>query len=198
MDHGADALRLQPLLQPVAVVAEDGENVIHVVGPMVFRQTDMPVADVLLVVFRYRFAPAVLLVQIVEFDGKHSRLQFVHAAVHPLVGEHIFPTAAIVGQGTDGGGQFPVGCGHGSGIAQCPKVLARVETVGCCVAECPCVPPPMSASVGLCIVFYQLQTVAFTNLPYSFGIGATPVEMHQQHGLGALRDAVGYQPVVYL
>ena len=56
----------------------------------------------------------------------------------------------------------------------------------------------MSASVGLCVVFYQLQTVAFTNLPYSFGIGATPVEMHQQHGLGALRDAVGYQPVVYL
>ena len=91
VDEGLYAPRRQVLLQAVAFRAKDGEDVIDVVrvGHLA-GECDERIADMLVVVAGNLLASAVVGIQVAKLDIKDSSLDFIEAAVAPLVSEDVF------------------------------------------------------------------------------------------------------------
>lgn len=111
-------------LQLVALLAEYGKLVVHIVGiGQTLGQRDERIADVAVVKVGQLLAAGIVVVKIFEFDAQHGSVHLAHAAVDARIFEHIFAFAAVVGQGANGGGKFRiVGC-DGPSIAHGPDVL---------------------------------------------------------------------------
>ena len=80
-------------------------------------------------------AAGIVVVKVFQLDREDSGLQLVEAGVATDVVEDIFAGGAVVGDGTDGGGEKVIVGGDGTGVAEGAEVLAGVERVGGGVAE---------------------------------------------------------------
>lgn len=136
VDESLDAVFLEVLLQAVALVAEDGEEVVDVMlGADVAWQADERVGYTVIIKFGDSGAVAIVVIEVGQLGDEHGGLQLIDAAVVAGVAEHVLLGRAVVAQGTHRSCQLVIVGGDAPGITQCTEVLAGVEAVACGVAE---------------------------------------------------------------
>ena len=133
-----------------------------------------------------------------QLDAQHCRLQFVHAAVQPLIDVMVASVGAIVCEGSDSVGKRLVVCGHGPGIAHRPDIFCGIETESRRIAESAGYAGAVQASARgrgtycLRVVLHNLEIV----FPGYAGKRIRParcaVKMHHHDGACTLRDALLY------
>ena len=97
VDEGLDAVLLEVLLQAVALVAEDGEEVVDIVfGVDMARQTHERVVYTFIIEFGNAGAVAVVVVEVGELGREHGSLQLIDATVVAGVAEHVLLRRAVV------------------------------------------------------------------------------------------------------
>lgn len=136
VDEGLDVVLPEVLLQAVALVAEDGEEVIDVVlGSDMAWQTHERVGYTFIIESGDSGAVAVVVVEVGKLGREHGGLQLVDAAVVAGVSEHVLLGRTVVAQGTYYGSQLVIIGSDATGIAQRTEVLAGIEAVTCGVTE---------------------------------------------------------------
>ena len=155
MNDSSYAMVGKMLTQGITVIAHHGIDMHHVVGIAEWYGADSFHSDVLIIIPCYDLSSCIVIIKVSELYCEHGSLYLVHAAVEPLIIKYIFSGRAIVGNSPYNFCKLAVVCSHGTCIAKCPKVLARIETMGCGIAQRACTPSLEHAAMGLCIILKE-------------------------------------------
>ena len=140
----------------IAFFAQYGEDMEHMTVPIFdFGQNDSIILDFIEINACYPASSFVLFIKITKFDAEYSRLYLIEARVASSVFEHILARGAIVGDLTDRFCQLIVVGGDSSGIAECPQILAGIETMSSRQAKTARKAIAISATLCLGIVFKE-------------------------------------------
>ena len=142
------------------------------------RQADKRIGETFIIHVSNVGTVAIILVEALQLDSQHCRLQFIDATIVTRILEHILLLRAIVSQGAYHPRQFIIVRGYTPRIAQCPEVLSRVEAVSGSMAQRACSLFSVVTPVRLCVILNQQQVVPFAQLTDTFCIGTTAIEMH--------------------
>lgn len=175
MDHRADALRLQIVVQSIAFAIgnQHREEVIDILRIReARRQGDERIAQMLIIVRRNSLPMSVVLLQVLELNVQHRGLNLVQAGVAAGVFEDVFLLAAVVGQGPHRRCQFRVVGGHGAAVAQGAEVLAGVEAEPAASPMLPVRRPSSARQPCACALSSMSLRPYFWHNPPIFGVYA--------------------------
>ena len=210
MDLCFDAVVCEVSLEFVATLAKHREDVIDAVAVRL-NYAHEGIAYFSLVAGSNVLATLVGCVEMGQFGEKDGSLDFVDARVATQIAEDVMTRRAVIAKGSNDISQFSIIGGDGTGIAQCAKVLARIEAMGGSRAKRtgPCVSRfsrdesmrqkrIAQTSVGLGVVLDEFEVVAATNIPYPIRIGAAAIEMDDHDGSRTRGDGLFDKGIVNL
>ena len=101
----------------------------------------------------------------------------------------VLAVAAIIGQGTDGVGEFGVVGGDGSGVAERADIFCRIEAESGCVAERACGAAGLVGGAdGLGVVLDDFQAVGMRHTLHFGIVAGASVEVDGEYRAGARCD----------
>src|SRR5574344_180628 len=183
-------------LQAVALLRQHREYMPHTVTTDT-RNADQGIFHLIYICSSNFTAMLVLTIEKIQFYVQHGSLQFVNTRITSEDIVHILLLTAVISQGTHHLSQRRVVRGHRPGIAESAKVLARIETMPCRIAQRTGMSPLKSTAMRLGIVLNEFQMMLPAQCHYPLVIGTTPVKMDYHHGAGTWSDGLFYPCVVH-